>query len=168
MMFTELSTPLGSDKCFPCPLIGMCVRMTDFSSDPLLESESCAFLLWNDRRFMCIELHKTLLFFLFSFLKWTFQSVRCLWEVWRMKVSINFSSNNSIFISLCLWSQKWCIDAAQAVNVSLPFCLSLWLALHKAHSSLDFCGSVHQYVFIHSWNEHTQMGHLQQYIATHT
>lgn len=62
MMFTELSTPLGSDKCFPCPLIGKCVRMTNFSSDPLLESESCAFLLWNDR-FMCIELHKTLLFF---------------------------------------------------------------------------------------------------------
>lgn len=44
MMLAELSAPLGSNKCLPRPVIGKCLRMTDFSSDPLLESESCALL----------------------------------------------------------------------------------------------------------------------------
>lgn len=44
MMFTELSAPLSSNKCLPRLVIGECLRMTDFSSDPLLDSESFALL----------------------------------------------------------------------------------------------------------------------------
>lgn len=44
MMFRELSAPLSSNKCLPPAVIGECLRMTDFSSDPLLESEGCVLL----------------------------------------------------------------------------------------------------------------------------
>lgn len=42
MMFTELSALLGSNKCLPRAVIAGCLRMTDSSSDPLLESEGRA------------------------------------------------------------------------------------------------------------------------------
>lgn len=37
MMFRELSALLTSNKCLPQPVVGECLGMTDFSSDPLLE-----------------------------------------------------------------------------------------------------------------------------------
>lgn len=43
-MFRELYAPLSSNKCLPRPVIGEHLRMTDSSSDPLLESEGCALL----------------------------------------------------------------------------------------------------------------------------
>lgn len=36
-MFRELSAPLTSNKCLSQPVVGECLGMTDFSSDPLLE-----------------------------------------------------------------------------------------------------------------------------------
>lgn len=42
MMFRELTAPLSSNKCLSLCVIGERLRMSDFSSDPLLESEGSA------------------------------------------------------------------------------------------------------------------------------
>lgn len=95
MMFREVSALLSSNKCLPRPVIGECLRMTDFSSDPLLESESCALLCCGAIEYRkSIKLYKNPFFLpLMSEMNISI-SVCCLWEGWRLKVSINFCSNN--------------------------------------------------------------------------
>lgn len=64
MMFREVSAPLSSNKCLPRPVIGERLGMTDFSSDPLLESESCAVLCRGAiEAHESIKLYKTPFFF---------------------------------------------------------------------------------------------------------
>lgn len=64
MMFREVSAPLSSNKCLPRPVIGERLGMTDFSSDPLSESVSCALLCRGAvEAHESIKLYKTPFFF---------------------------------------------------------------------------------------------------------
>lgn len=70
MMFRELSAPLTSNKCLSQPVVGECLGMTDFSSDPLLEllGVLCHGAV-EARESIKLRIKKKTGFFLLSFLK---------------------------------------------------------------------------------------------------
>lgn len=79
MTFRELTAPLTSNKSHPQPVIDECLRMTDFSSDPLLECALrcvCALCCGAIKLLNSIKLCVKPVFFPTppSSLKWTLQS----------------------------------------------------------------------------------------------